>query len=302
MTCILEGSFGSRGSYISDMGLRSTLVLWLLSCAPFVFHLPVAADPAQLPAQQIMAKVAQNQDREQKARASFVYEETVHVATRYTNGKLAREEYREFIVTPKPKGLDRKCVSVKGRYRYKGRYIDYSSDPIPEKDSLDAGLTSGMQESLEDNTSKDSLGKDLFPLTTEAQKDLTFKLVGEQTVEGRPAYRIGFGPKDRGDLTWAGEALIDKEEFQPVSVYTRLSRRLPFYVRTMLGTDLPGVGFNVRYVRVDKDVWFPVSFGTEFRLRAVFFINRNISVSMENKDFRRATAESQIHYENAPPN
>jgi hypothetical protein len=68
-------------------------------------------------------------------------------------------------------------------------------------------------------------------------------------------------------------------------------------VRTLLGTDLPGLGFNVRYRRLDKDIWFPDSFGTEFRLKAVFFIDRTITISLENKNFKHASAESQIHYE-----
>jgi hypothetical protein len=76
-----------------------------------------------------------------------------------------------------------------------------------------------------------------------------------------------------------------------------LSRRIPLVVRTLFGTDVPGLGFNVQYKRVADSVWFPVSFGTEFRLHAVFVINRTITVSMENKNFKRATAESSIRYQ-----
>ena len=79
-------------------------------------------------------------------------------------------------------------------------------------------------------------------------------------------------------------------------MYTRLSRRIPMLVRTLLGTDVPGLGFSTRYQRVGKDLWFPVSFGTEFRLRAVFFINRNISVSLENRHFQRTSAKSEIQF------
>ena len=140
------------------------------------------------------------------------------------------------------------------------------------------------------------MGKDLFPLTSSEQKDLKFELVHEELVSGRPAYRIRFGPIDKNDITWAGEALIDKEELQPIQVYTRLSRRLPLFVRAALGTDLPGLGFNVQYKRVDKDIWFPVSFGTEFHIRAVFFFNRDVSVSLENKDFKKLSVDSDIHY------
>jgi len=254
----------------------------------------------QLSPQQIMQRVAENQDREQKARAGFIYEESFRVTTRYGNGKLARDQRTECLVTPTAKGVEKKRLSVTGRYRHKGRYIDFAGEPIPEKDSLDGSLASSFEESLTNDNSKDSLAKDLFPLTSEAQKDLIFDLAGEQIVSARKAYRIRFAPKDRADITWAGEALIDEEEFQPVSVYTRLSRRLPFFVRTILGTDVPGLGFNIRYIRVDKDVWFPASFGTEFRVHAVFIFNRNISVSLENKNFKRATAESHIQYQSSP--
>ncbi len=82
-----------------------------------------------------------------------------------------------------------------------------------------------------------------------------------------------------------------------MTVYTRLSRRLPAGVRILLGTDVPGLGFNVRYRRLDKDVWFPDSFGTEFRLKAVFFIDKTITVSLENKNFKRTSAESKIQYD-----
>jgi hypothetical protein len=258
------------------------------------------ADEAPHSAASIMEKVAENQDREQQARASFVYEESIRVTTRHTSGKLAREESADYLVTPTSKGTDKKCVLVRGRYWHKGRYINFSGEPIPDADSLDGELASSFRNDLINNNSKDGLGKDLFPLTTEEQKDLKFDLVGEETVSGRRAYRIRFAPIDQGDVGWAGEALVDKDEFEPISVYTRLSRRIPLFARTVLGTDLPGFGFSTRYTRVDKDVWFPVTFGTEFRLRAVFFINRTITVAMESKNFRRATADSRISYEDTP--
>jgi hypothetical protein len=257
-------------------------------------------DEAPLSAPSIMKKVAENQDREQQARASFVYEESIRVTTRRTNGKLAREESADYLVTPTPKGTEKKCVLVSGRYWHKGRYVSFSGEPIPEANSLDGELTSSFRDDLINDNSKDGLGKDLFPLTTEEQKDLKFDLVGEEIVSGRRAYRIRFAPIDTGDVGWAGEALVDEDEFEPISVYTRLSRRIPLFVRTVLGTDLPGLGFSTRYTRIDKDVWFPVTFGTEFRLHAVFFINRTITVAMESKNFRRATADSRISYGDTP--
>lgn len=267
-----------------------------MKCVLFAFVAGVmfAAEPE---AADIMKKVAENQDREQKERGRYIYEENIRVTTRRSNGKLAREEVADLLVTPTLKGTEKKQQSIRGRYWHKGRYLDFSGDPAPDSGSLDGSLTSEFRDDLTNAESKDGIGKKLFPLTSDRQKDLKFELVAKQAVAGRNAYRIRFGPLDTKEFAWAGEALIDEEELQPISVYTRLSRRIPFFVRTLFGTDVPGLGFSVKYARIDKDVWFPVSFGTEFRLHAVFFVNRTITVSMENKNFRRATAESTIRYQ-----
>jgi hypothetical protein len=134
----------------------------------------------------------------------------------------------------------------------------------------------------------------LFPLTSEEQKDYVFKLLGQETLQGRDVYHISFWPKDKDEITWAGEAYIDAEEFQPVRVFTKLARRIPLMVRTLLGTDLPGIGFNVVYHRQPDGVWFPATLGTEFRIRAVFFINRQVSVSLENSAFEHTHVVSKI--------
>lgn len=247
----------------------------------------------------IMKQVAANQDRAQKERESYVYAEHIRVMIRRSSGKLAREESSDLVVTPGAKDTTRKVQSISGRYWKDGGYQTFSGEPVPDKDSLDGSLAGSFREDLLDDKSKDGMGKDLFPLTTDAQKDLRFELVDEEVVAGRPAYRIRFGPTDKHEYTWAGEAVIDKEELQPVTVYTKLSRRLPLFVRAALGTDLPGLGFTVQYRRINKDVWFPASFGTEFRIHAVFFVNRNVSVSMENKDFKKLTVDSKIQYGDA---
>jgi hypothetical protein len=77
-------------------------------------------------------------------------------------------------------------------------------------------------------------------------------------------------------------------------VFTKLSRPLPFGVRAFLGTDLPGIGFAVHYRRQDDGVWFPTSMGSEFRIRVLFFFNRNISIALENTAFEHTHVESKI--------
>jgi hypothetical protein len=268
---------------------------WLLCLLLLVPTSALAAgDQPSLSADEIMARVGANQDRAEKLREFYVYQQHIHIATRKTNGKPAREETTDYQVTPTPEGTQKDLKHIEGKYWHKGKCLEFQGEPRPVPDSLDGDLIKDLRDDLTNDRSKDGLGRGLFPLTSEEQKKYRFELVGQDRVHERNVYRIRFRPQDKNDLTWAGEALIDAEEFQPVSVYTRLSRKIPFWVRTALGTNLPGIGFNVEYRRFDEGVWFPVSFGTEFRLRAVFFIKRDITISLENSGFERAKVNSKI--------
>ena len=237
-----------------------------------------------------MRRVAENQDRAQAARSIFIYQQVIHRTARHKNGKLIKEEFWTYQVTPNPTGTKKTLISVKGRYLKSAKYIPFEGEPVPDSGLLDVVF--------DDNESptRDGLDSDLFPLTTDKQKDYTFNLVGERTINGRAAYQIQFHPIDPHDFGWTGEASIDKEEFQPAHVYTQLSRKLPLAVRTLLGTDVHGLGFNIQYKRVDKDIWFPASYGTEFGVHAVFFLNRTFTESTENTNFRRASVDTHIEY------
>jgi hypothetical protein len=51
-----------------------------------------------------------------------------------------------------------------------------------------------------------------FPLTTEKQAEYLLELKGEETIEGRAVYRVGFRPKDKQDFLWTGETYVDKSD------------------------------------------------------------------------------------------
>ncbi len=248
-----------------------------------------------LTADAVMARVAANQDSSETLRKEYIYQQHTHVvAHKPKGGRLQREETADYDVTPTFDGTEKKLKRITGRFWHKGKYETFELDHDTDGEGLDGSLVKSFRDDLLDDESKDGLAKDLFPLTSEQQKDYTFTLLGREMQEGRSVYHIGFRPKDKNDITWGGEAYIDAAEFQPVRVFTKLSRRLPFAVRTLLGTDVPGVGFNVVYKRQEDGVWFPSTFGTEFRLHAVFFINRDISVSCENSGFQRTHVESKM--------
>ena len=226
-----------------------------------------------------------------------------------------REETADYDVVPLPDGTQKQLKSLTGRYWNKGKYVDFQGEPVPEAGSTDADLIHNLRNhepvpeagrtdadlihnlrnNLLNDKSKDGLARDLFPLTSEEQKDYEFKLLGQEVEAGRNVYHIAFTPKDEDERpTWAGEAFIDAAEFQPVRVFTRMSRRIPLLVRTMW-FDLPGFGFNVVYKRQEDGVWFPSSFGTEFQMHVgpLFFFNRDISISLENSGFEHTHVETK---------
>lgn len=247
-------------------------------------------------AEAIMARVAANQDRSDKLRNEYVYQQRIHIVTRKTNGKLMREETADYVVAPTPGGTKKEQKLITGRYWHKGQYVEFRGEPVPEADSLDGDMIQDLRNDLQDEHSKDGFARDYFPLTTEEQKKYQFRFLGEETLQGLRVYHLGFRPKDRKEYDWAGEAYIDATDFEPVTVFTKLSRPLPFLVRTLL-VDLPGVGFNVQYHRQPDGVWFPTSFGTEFGFRLFVFLSRDITISLENTAFEHTHVESRIKYE-----
>jgi hypothetical protein len=274
--------------------MRKLLLLCSLLAGLSVAQTSPPASSQALTADEIMARVAENQDRSEALRKQYVYKQHIHIISRKPGGKLLHEETADYDVVPMPDKTEKQLKQLTGRYLHKGKCEDFKGEPAPEADSLDGNLIKDFRDDLANDTSKDGLGKDLFPLTSEEQKTYDFKLLGQETENGRSVYHIRFRPKDKKDIDWAGEAYIDAAEFEPVRVFTKLSRRIPFFVRTLLGTDLPGIGFNVVYQRQPDGVWFPATFGTEFRIRAIFFINRDVSIALENSAFEHTHVESRM--------
>jgi len=192
-----------------------------------------------LTANEIMARVAANQDRSQEARKQYIYRQQIHVALNRTNGKLVRQEDTDYRLVPQADKTERKLEKITGKYWKKGKYEQFSGEPIPDGDHLDAELVNEMREDLVEPKSKDGIGQNLVPFSSEKLKKHVFKLEGRETFQGHDSYRISFKPADKEDLDWAGEGYIDANDFEPIYVYTKLARKIPLAIRTLLGTDVP---------------------------------------------------------------
>jgi hypothetical protein len=274
-----------------------------------------------------MARVAANQDRSEAERAHYVYIQHAHVLTR--KGSTIRcEETTDTRITPTPTGSSQQLLTLQGRLLVKGTYVSYdhlrkskhandtadddskaSLKKIDEDENTDLDIVESMRANLlgagvpgqpagrgEDKPghSKDGINANLFPLTSKQQADYAFTLRGHEPRNGRDTFHIEFHPKDKKDFGWKGDAWIDTATFEPVVIRTALSRNLPLGVRVLLGTNVPGIGFTAIYAPQPDGVWFPVSFGSEFKIHVLFLFSRQIVIAAENRDFEKTHVTSTI--------
>ena len=159
----------------------------------------------------------------------------------------------------------------------KDKKKDKDKDPVfdPNSDeTLDRDLVENMRWNLIHDKSKDGVNAHLFPLTSKDQLNYAFRMIGRERLNGRDVYHIAFRPKKKNDFGWSGDAFIDTTAYQPVLVTTGMARKIPFAVRTLLGTDVPGLGFTITYAPQPDGVWFPVTFSTEFKIHVLYFFHR----------------------------
>ena len=107
-----------------------------------VSMLGAASLVAQTPdADEIMRRVSENVGRATAARAAWVYDQEIFVRLKRANGKLAREESRQYTVAPTGKGAERELVKVEGKILEGKKEIAYDRAGYRQKDAdVDGGL------------------------------------------------------------------------------------------------------------------------------------------------------------------
>ena len=228
---------------------------------------PVLAGVVSENAASIMAQAAANVERAEEARSQYVYRETVRSSMVRFNGEVARKEYREYTVTPGPQKTAKKLATFNGQYRQGKEMVAYSDPKFRYKGlDLDGDLIEGLRRTWSTTSMDATDSADLFPLRSKHLSYYVFRLKGESEWKGRRLYQIEFEPnreakcEDDCPGPWKGEAWIDAGDLQPVRITTDLAFKIPWAVRTFLGTDLKQTGFSITYQGrrwrlVSGDVW-----------------------------------------------
>jgi hypothetical protein len=312
------------------------LCLALILCAAASAQQPATA----LTAEQIMARVAANQDRSNAARRHFVYLQHARVFSRKGKTMMCDEE-TDTRVAPDEKGQTQTLLHLDGHVRTKhGQVIAYDALPLDTAQAAaaraaatgkqsddndgeyvrdrehghqlvsvpdtDIDLVENMRTNFtHDKKAKDGIEQGLFPLTTEQQKDMVFELRGREPRNGHDCYHIYFRPRDKDDFGWKGDAWIDATAFEPVLIRTAMARGIPLGVKLLLGTNVPGLGFAVTYApqpaAAEDAVWFPQTLSSEFKIDVLYFFHRTIVVSVEDRDFEQTHVRTTIVDPAVPP-
>ena len=206
---------------------------------------------------------------------------------------------------PKAEGDQKNEIDVKGANSDKDKASTSTEkkskkkdrDPVFDPDSdetLDRDLVENIRWNLIHDKSKDGINARLFPLTSKNQADYSFRMMGRERLNDRDVFHITFRPKNKDDFGWSGDAYVDTTAYQPVLITTGMARKIPFAVRTLLGTNVPGLGFTVTYAPQPDDVWFPVTFSTEFKIHVLYFFHRQVFLNAENREFEKTHVTSRI--------
>jgi hypothetical protein len=258
----------------------------------------------------IMAKVADNVEKAAEARKQYIYHQKVRSSLVRGGGEVARREKREYTAVPGDKRTEKKLESFEGEYRKGKAMVRYDKPEFRYKGiDIDGEVMDGLVNDLvNDKNSRDGIPQSLFPLRADRLSAYKFAMKGEDHVNGRATYQIGFEPVKKNTCvnlggdddcnveSWKGDVWVDREELQPVSIQTQLAFKVPMGVRVFLGTNLKQTGFSVTYIRVAENVWFPAAYGTEFAFNVLWGYRRTLTLAMDSSGFQKTDVKTGIEF------
>ena len=258
---------------------------------------------AQTPsAEEIMAQVAANQDRAAELRRHYVFQQRARVLITNGSNKLKRDDTRYYVVTPTETGVKRDLQNQEVAHRKDGETLELMGLVAVRADDID-GLDKELADEFHDDLggdhrSRDGINPDLFPLTSQKQAQYRFARKGTEDYQGRSVYVVAYEPKGKNfdGAGWRGEVLVDRDQFQPVVVTSELAWKIPAWVRTVFGVNIRQLGFKVAYQEFEDGVWFPVSYGGEFRIKALHLFKRRAVITLVNHGFQRTSVETKLHF------
>jgi len=244
--------------------------------------LPAATPPS---AQEIVRRSVVNNDRNWKAAPEYTYMERDVVSK---GGKTTDRTYENMMIEGSPY---QKLVAING-------------EPLPpnkartEARKLRQAIARRKHESASDRQAHieqyERGRRQDHELMQQMMEAFDFKLLGEETVNGRKCYvldgipRPDYKPISRDTEVlkgMRGRLWVDEEEFQWVKVHAEVFRPVAFGL--FIAQVEPGTEFTLEEGPVGEGIWEPISFGQEVKAQVLFFWSRNSSEHDTYWDYRR---------------
>ena len=139
-----------------------------------------------LTADAIMARVATNQDSSEKLRSQYIYQQHIQIISRKTKRQSPARRDRRLPRRPQARPYRTDAQQLTGRYWHKGKYEDFSGEPVPEADSTDGDLIHEFREDSPKTSPKTVWRTTSSRSPPTEQKTLQVSPAGSRALRGSP--------------------------------------------------------------------------------------------------------------------
>ena len=176
-----------------------------------------------------------------------------------------------------------------------------AGDARKERSKLDQEVERRKHETDADRAKIEKERQEQRKFLDEVPDEFVFKLLGVETVSGKPAWEVSaepnprYKPKSRNAQLISkmrGKVWIDQGEYQWVKIQAEATGKLS-YGFGMLKID-PGATIQFEQTRVNDEVWLPASATIRVNGHAALFVPIHDEVDMQFHDYRKFQAESQL--------
>lgn len=191
-----------------------------------------------------------------------------------------------------------------------GKLIARDGKPLSEKDArriqekFDRELKRAENETPQEKAKQEKERQKQRDFANELPAAFDFKLIGEETISGRPVWVITAEPKPdyhaRDQIAkivtkMRGKVWIDKTELQWVRVEAESIGTLSFGLGLLrIG---PGSVVHFEQTRVNDEVWLPASGNIKVNGRLVLLKGVHAEVDFRFQDYKKFQAQSQFSVE-----
>lgn len=219
-----------------------------------------------------------------------------------------REENREIDPAGKVKktAIETREILILGGRPY-GRVIARDDKPLSEKDvrkeqeKMDRAQAERESESAADKAKREKARAEGRKYLEELPDAYLFRLAGEETVSGKPAWVIEadpnpeFRPKDvrsRILTKVRGKVWIEKSEYQWVKAEAEVLDTLSFGMALLRLA--PGGSLKFEQTRVNDEVWLPAHMTIRADARVAYVKKVRAEIEISYRDYKKFQAESRI--------